>query len=278
MPVIYDYVDYRLFLKDFYEESKKANPFFSYKCFADRAGFKTKTFLHRVIRGERALVKSRIFQVATAMKLSKSEIEYFENLVLFTEAKNAGEKEFYFDKMQTNSRRNPVCEIRQNQYHYFSKWYHVVVRELITMNKWKDDYSWLARHVYPRITVPQAKRAVKLLHELGLIKKTSSGYYCQTDTFIKSKDEAGQIGVRVFQKKAMELAQSALDEIPPDQRDISTLTLGVSEEQFTKLKKELRNFRARLLSLCDSQKKLDRVYQLNLAFFPVSEVPKEKNV
>jgi len=180
--------------------------------------------------------------------------------------------------MQENSRRNPVSEIRQNQFHYFSKWYHVVVRELITMNRWKDDYFWLARNVYPPISVPQAKQAVKLLHKLGLVKKTSAGFYRQTDTFIKSTDETGQIGVRLFQKKTLELAQSVLDEIQPDKRDISTLTLGVSKEQFSIIKNELRNFRARLLSLCNSQQKLDRVYQLNLCFFPVSVVPEEKDI
>ena len=44
-----------------------------------------------------------------------------------------------------------ALEIR-DQYEFYSKWYHSAIRSLIDMYPFKDDYSWLAKNVYPPIT------------------------------------------------------------------------------------------------------------------------------
>jgi uncharacterized protein (TIGR02147 family) len=47
MPDIFTYSNSRLFLKDYYGERKKAHPSFSYRYFANKAGFKSKTFIYK---------------------------------------------------------------------------------------------------------------------------------------------------------------------------------------------------------------------------------------
>jgi len=51
MKSIFEYLDYRQFLADYYADRKIAEPSFSYKVWADAAGFKAKDFLWRVLRG-----------------------------------------------------------------------------------------------------------------------------------------------------------------------------------------------------------------------------------
>ena len=66
--------------------------------------------------------------------------------------------------------------LRQDQYEFISKWYHVVVRSLVDMYQFKNDYKWLAKMVNPPITVNQAKQSISLLERLGLIAKQKDSH------------------------------------------------------------------------------------------------------
>ena len=52
---IYDYLDYRRFLQDFYAKRKEENPAFSYENFARKAGLKSKGMVHDILTGKRPL-------------------------------------------------------------------------------------------------------------------------------------------------------------------------------------------------------------------------------
>ena len=76
MRNIFIYTNYRLILRDFYDERKRDNRKFSYSVFATQAGFKTKSYLIEVISAKKALSAKSVLKVAKAMKLKKKETEF----------------------------------------------------------------------------------------------------------------------------------------------------------------------------------------------------------
>jgi uncharacterized protein (TIGR02147 family) len=68
----------------------------------------------------------------------------------------------------------------------------------------------------------------------------------------------------------MSHAADALDRVPRDEREISSLTLCLSEADFAKLKAEIVAFRSRLLQRYQSGDDAARVVQLNFQLFPLS--------
>jgi uncharacterized protein (TIGR02147 family) len=78
---IYDYTDYRTFLRDYYEEQKAQNPSFSYRYFAKRAGFNSSGLYKDIVDGRTGITRSLILRFATAMKLSSKQQEYFETVL-----------------------------------------------------------------------------------------------------------------------------------------------------------------------------------------------------
>jgi uncharacterized protein (TIGR02147 family) len=275
MPDIFTYSDSRLFLKDYYDEQKKAHPSFSYQFFANKAGLKSKTFIYKVITGQKTLSKGAVFAVAQAMGLKKKEIEYFEAMVHFSQAKSEREREFYFNHLQTFGKDHASTQIRQNQFTYFSKWYYPAIRELVTFLDFKNDYKILARSLNPPITTTQAKNAVRLLLDLGLIKRTPSGRYCQTDKSITTGDEVQSLAVATFQKENLRLAAESIDRHKRQLRDISTLTVGISEAGFQRVTEEVAACRKRLAEIVEKDDPVDRVYQINFQVFPLSTPPKK---
>jgi uncharacterized protein (TIGR02147 family) len=69
------------------------------------------------------------------------------------------------------------------------------------------------------------------------------------------------------------LARRALGEMPPELRQINTLTLGLDEVRWEKAKDAIKEFRQRLIDLTAEVPVVDRVYQVNLQAFPLTKQP-----
>jgi uncharacterized protein (TIGR02147 family) len=274
---LYRRLDYRTVLKEFYEESKKKDPKYSFRVFAQKAGFKSKAYLIEVISKKKALSKNSIFQVTRAMGLNLREGDYFETLVRFNEAKSIAEREYNLHRLMALAGKTKAALLGGEVYGYFSEWFHPAVRELAAMAGFKKDWAALAEAVRPAITPPQARNSVELLVRLGLLKKAGNGRYALGQRHVSTADEISSLAVARYQQKTMALATEALERFPPEVREISTLTAGLSETCFKSLKKEIQLFRKQLVQLVEADTGADRVYQINFQLFPLSALPEKKN-
>jgi uncharacterized protein (TIGR02147 family) len=267
---LFHYTDFRSFLSDHYAHRKKQDPKFSHRFFAQKAGIRSSGFFSDVLKGRRNLTTALIMKFSEALKLKPNERDYFENLVRFTQARNLSEKSHYYEKML--SFQNIKAEILgRHQYEFYSKWYYSAIRELINFLKFKDDYTGLAKKLDPVVTPSQARKAVRILEKLGLIKKGADGAYQQTSAIITTGKEFRSINVANFQKATMDLAREAIERHPRENRDISTLTVTLSEDSVSAVKNEIGGLRKKVLSLARAEQKADRVYQVNFQLFPLSK-------
>ena len=67
-----------------------------------------------------------------------------------------------------------------------------------------------------------------------------------------------------------ELAVQSLDAVPVQERDISGLTLGIPESALTRIRNEIADFRRRITNIATESATTDRVYRLNIQFFPLT--------
>jgi len=274
-PSVFDYTDYRRFLKAYYEYQKRKNPAFSYRYFALKTKVNSSGLLKNVIDGKRGLGRGLIVRYAEAMKLKKKEAEYFECLVDFNEARTVEEKRIFFERLLA-LRKPEAHQVQASQFEVYSKWYYTAVRELIGMTPFRGDYAALARALDPAIRPDQAERAIRVLEEAQLIVKDAQGRYRQAQPLITTGPEVESVSVAHYQIACMDLAKEAIDRHDAARRDISTLTLSLSSEGFAMLKEEIVSFRKKLLSLERIFLAPDRVYQLNMQFFPLSKLPAEE--
>lgn len=271
-PSVYDYTDFRLFLKAYYEGQKKSNPAFSYRYFALRAKINSSGLFKNVVDGKRSLGRGLIVRFAEAMRLGKKEAEYFENLVHFNEAATIEEKRIFFERMLALRKPDTVL-LHAGQFEFYSRWYYTAVRELIGIIPCKGDFAALGRALNPPIRPDQAEKAIKVLESLGLIARDADGRYRQTQAQLTTGPEVASLQVANYQVACMELAKDAIDRHDPDVRDLSTLTLSLSAAGFEAFKEEIVSFRKKLLAMERKFPGPDRIYQLNTQFFPLSALP-----
>jgi uncharacterized protein (TIGR02147 family) len=272
---VFDYTDYRKYLADYYKLQKVRNPAFSYRYFARRARISSPGFYKELVDGKRSLSRSLILKFSEAIKHSRKEAEYFENMVYFSEAATVEERKLYFTKMMS-CYESKAYRLLGEQYEYFSRWYYIVIRELISFVRFKDDYRGLAKMLDPPIREDQAKKAIYILEKLRLIEKDGEGFYQRTSPIVTTgypaqDAQVGLLNVVNFQKEMLKMAAEAYDRHPVKKMDMSTLTLSISEATFLAMKEEIAGFRKKLLSMAEKDENPDRIYQLCHLFYPVAQ-------
>ncbi|MBR2272149.1 MAG: TIGR02147 family protein [Fibrobacter sp.] len=270
---IFEYLDYREFLKDYYNAKKEANQAFSLRVFSDKIGFKAKDFISRVMNGDKNLSSQSIPKVASGLRLGKHETEFFIALVKFNQAETTEERNAAFNEMQAVLKVVRFAEKQQllghTQYMVYSDWRHLIIRSLIGMFGFDGDYETLAKRVHPRITAEEAKKSVKLLEDCMLIKKDKGGNYTLTENAITTGDRTSRLALRGYHQQCLKLAADSIDRDPPGTRHISGLTLGISQEGYERIVERINAFRKEIALIAEEDESSDKVFQLQFALFPV---------
>lgn len=270
MIEIYNYINYRQFLKDFFEEQKTQAETLTQRAILQKMGISSSGFLANVLSGKNSLTIEQVKCLAGILKLSENEARYFKYMVYFDKAKAADEKNDFFETLNS-LRRKKLRKLNKSQLSLFTKWYYVVIRELLNFYRLRDDFAMLARMVNPRIKPTEAEEAISALEQMGFIKKDENGYYRQTDTAISTGDEVQSFLVAKFQLSMMDLGKRALEKVPVEERDISGLTLTLSPESFKLIKAEIQEFRKRISRIAVDEQSPIQVFRCNFQMFPVSQ-------
>ena len=270
---IFEYLDYREFLRDYYQSKKVANPAFSLRAFSDKIGFKGKDFISRVMQGDKNRSTQSIQKIVTGLKFGKREASFFEDLVWFNQAETMDEKNSWFQKMQNELKIVRFTEGQHQlafyQYQVYSHWRHLVVRSLIGMYGFHGDFTSLAKSVHPTITIEEAKESVELLEKCNLVKKNEDGSYELVNKDITTGDRTSKIALRGFHQHCLALGAESIDRDPPTMRNISGLTLGISQAGYEKIVERMSAFRKEIAQIANEDKDADKVYQMQLLLFPI---------
>lgn len=276
MADIFQFVDYRAFLRAYFEEQKAKSKVFSHEYFAHKAGIHSSGFLLHVMKGQRNLTKPVLLQVARAIGLNTAQTEYFEDLVSFDQAKNQTDKQYYFDRIAAKRKTINVTTLEDRQYEFYSAWHHSVIRELITLLRDNADTKTLAKLVVPSITPTQVKKSLKLQEALGLLKKDKAGKYRQADSFVVGGGSpVRNLAVVNFQKAMLKLALESWDRFAAKDMTMHTATICIPEDLVESIRQEARKFKEKVFKIAGAdQRRSERVYHLNINFFPVCKAEK----
>lgn len=269
---IFDYQNYREYLRDFYNEQKCLKKNFSYRSFSQKSGIATPSFLFHVIEGKRNLTKTSLVRISSAIGHNREESDFFENLVFFNQAQTIAEKSLYYSRLIEIRKPIDIEIIPKNRYEYYCKWYHCVIRELISLIDFKDDYDKLGAFLIPPIHGSQAKESVLLLEELGFIKRDKDGSYRQTQNLINVKvGTKDAFVIQKFQMEMLNFAIKAYDCVPVHQRMSLSTTFSISEDTFDLFKLRLRELQQQFLELASLDDEPSSIYQLTINLFPISK-------
>jgi uncharacterized protein (TIGR02147 family) len=272
-PIVYDYVDYRAFVRDAYTARKRDDRRFSLRWFARRAGLASWSFPKLVMEGKRNLGAANVEGFARALGLGGAEARFFGDLVTLAHAEAAAERQLALERISANRRFRQARKLEGAMLACLTHWYVPAVRELAARSDFVADPRWIARQLLPPIATAEAARALETLEEVGLLVRNEEGRLVRGEPTWTTGHELRASAVPAYHRQMLLRAAEAIDAVPPDEREMGAQTVCVRAASLPELKARLRQFRTEMLEHCESQTEPDRVYQLCLAFFPLTRAP-----
>jgi uncharacterized protein (TIGR02147 family) len=266
---VFEYDNYRFFLRDYFREMKRLKSCFSHRYFAMHAGFSSSSFCAHVIEGKRNLTSDSMRKVMKGLGLSGKAASYFETLVSYNQAKTIDDREHYFRLLERLRKSTAFYHLHQKQFAYYDEWYYPVIRELATHAKWDGDFAKLGRMVRPAVLPDRAREAVDVLVEVGLLERQVDGSYRQTAQTVSAQDVPSAV-TRKARKEFILRALEAMERLPAEERHIAGATVAMSDQLYRQVVAKLDELRKEILEAAMDEETVDGVYHINLQAFPLS--------
>lgn len=266
---VLEYLEYREYLRDWYAESKRQHRFTSYRYLGQKTGI-DPAWIVRVFQKEGHLSEESLPAFIRLCSFDERRAEYFRILYRFCKAKSPEDQKEHYNRLM-QLRETDARQLASPELVYFSDWSTVALRALIGISTNTSDIAALGQKLSPAISAQDANTALDVLTKLGLVQPDGKGGYDVTDRIVTSGSDIQSSAVRQYHRRTLELAQESLDRHPPEERDISSVTLSLPHDDVPEIKERIAEFRRGLLQFARASQGADRIYNLNVSFFPMSE-------
>ena len=263
------YLEYRLYLHEFYEARRAEDDFFSYRFMARKVGM-DHGYLVKLLQQKVHLAEGHIEKFIEFCGLEGRDAEYFKTLVHFNKSKNPDETGILFEKLMAMAGIE-THTVEKDQFEFYTAWYHSAIRALLGHLKFSGDCEDLGKRLSPPVVGKQVKESISLLERLKLIRRNTEGEYAPTESLITTGANLQAAAVRQFQREMIKLAEESLVRHPKDQRDISTVTLSLEAADLEEIRHRISALRQSIMNMAAKATRPDSVYQLNVQLFPLSQ-------
>ena len=269
MKSVIEYEDYRLFMNDYYEWKKRTSAF-SWREFTKKGGFTSPNYMKLVCEGKSGLSKTGIERAADAMDLIGAEREYFRQLVKFGQSKRDADKKAAYSEMKEIASAHKVRVLEGESVSFYESWKYPVLRELAPLMPGAKPLD-IAKACGNAFSAEEIRNALAFLTRAKFLKKTANDTYEQVERSLQMSVAAMPTLVREMHKEMADFAKDAIEKYPVEERNFTGITMGIDDEDYAEILKELEACRKRIISIATAKKGGNRVYRLNMQLFPLTD-------
>lgn len=266
---IYNYNDYRQYLRDWLAASKARNPRLSLRYWSTKMGFSSPSHLHMILSGTRSFPMRRLPQVTDALGLDTTSAQFFENLIWYCDASDEAEKQLRYEKLRSTSSVSSFRILTNEQFHLISDTLHLTLLELASTRIDLNDAAAIKRALRVDRSLADINAARDRLEQLGLLKN-ENGVWKKTEEPLTSADVPSR-AIQAFHRHMIQMAAQSIDEQEVLRRDISGYTLAFNEEDMAAAKKMIEEFRWAFAKRFQRKTSAKSVFQLNVQFFELTK-------
>ncbi len=245
-----------------YEEIRDKNPSFSRRAFAKKLGISAGA-VSELFNGRRQVSKGLAERLSDRLLLDPQERS--ELFKLFPE-KRRYKKESNEDEVTAN-----YLQLSADQFHVIGEWYHFAILTLMRTSDFQSDPKWVSERLGLPITT--IKQAIERLKRIELITEDKNGNLVRSKTRYRTTDDVANVSVKKAHLQYLDSARKALEQVPVDQRDFTSVMMAIDPANLPKAKELIRKFQDELTEVLETKPKSE-VYQLHVSLFPLTETPK----
>jgi transcriptional regulator with XRE-family HTH domain len=239
--------DLRTYLQTEFERRTRHNPRYSLRAYARMLQIDPSA-LCKILKGKRAITGQMFDHLCGRLSLSEQQR----------------------DSLRPRHSGAPVRYrvLDSELFESIADWHHYAILELIQTRNFEPSVSWVAGRLnLPILTV---ESAVERLQKIGMLEIRATGQWIDRSLDVTTLGTATSTALKRHQRQVLERALEALDNLPVDDRDQSSVTMAADSSLLLEAKEKIKDFRRELAEFLSSSRKKDSVLQLSISLFPVT--------
>ena len=244
--------------------------------FSAAANIKSPNYLKMIVEGKRNLSDDMIGKFGKALGFNKEQTEEFRLLVQFTQATDPADRNMYLKKLSEHrvGVKLKTGEIDRKSFEKVPNWVAWIIYAMIDQEGVAFDTAALKKLLRGKASEDEIENALASLMNSGDIRRDEvTGEIKKARSLTESPEDIPVALVRKLQSQLMYLGLESLYQDQPTEREFGTLTMSLTKAEFEEIKFKLRQMRKAINkdnSIARMKSKGERVYQLNIQLFPVT--------
>lgn len=251
-------------LKAIFAQKKVEEPTLSLREFARQIGVSSSS-LSDMFAGKRQLSKQIGKRIATNLNLHGAERSDFLALVEKKWLANSLEKR----RISTSTSKSAYQDVRVDTFTDISDWYYFAIFCLMETSTFQSEPTWIAARL--GIEVEVVRQAIARLIHCGLVAE-KDGELQATNRDVEVQPQQANICVKKFHKQTLEKAHAAVDNIPREERNISSIYMACDTKKLDQARIMIQNFQRKLSRFLEGKDKSEpsEVHCLSVQLFPLT--------
>ena len=236
--------------REFLDRCRK-NPAYSLRAFAKYLEI-DQSFLSKLLKGQRAVTPDFAQNVGPKLGLKPAQIKSL---------------------FKTGVASLPgFLPLSDDEFEMLSEWHHFAILELIKTDDFETEPAKISTRL--GIHVEEVKSALDRLQRLNFIRVSEKGVKLLSANNTWTNTKQTSVARKNLQKKILEKSIDALEHVPFELREHSSLTVAINVKKMPAFKEKMKEIRKELADFlqADGEENLNEVYQLTLSLFPLTQI------
>jgi hypothetical protein len=227
----------------------KTNPQYSLRSFAKYLQL-DPTFLSRLMRGERRLTPSMTSRLCSQLNIKLTKTQRV--LTKLSESKQSERK------------------LSGASFSTISRWYFFAILDLFLTTDFEPSSEFISKRL--GLNISETKAAIEVLLNQGHLEWADNKLKVVTQSTIWSTQMTTSRERKEYQKQLLDLGRIAVDEVDYSARENASLTLPANSKLVPEIKQRIQNFKNELRQFIESYGDYDEVYQVAIAYYPLTKL------
>jgi len=188
------------------------------------------------------------------------------------------------DKLVLQKSKNPedsneidYQQIAIDSFVIISDWQHYAILELIKVEDFKSDISWIAKAL--NMKTFEVKAALDRLQRVQMIDVDNDGNYVDLSdgNSTNISKEMSSNAFRKMQKQLLQKSIDCIDKVEYEKRNNTSMTMAIDTKKIPEAVEKIKNFRREMDTLLSVDKETNEVYNLSIALCPLTNIENLKN-
>ena len=265
---IFDFDNYKEFLSQVcfpngrYQHSKDTLQIWSHKL-----GYKSPSSLAMVINGTRYPSREMIHALARILHLPNNEKLYMELQIDLEKSQKKGKDPTYIlDRIARIYPHNNHHKMSLQEFSSISKWYFLVIKQLIETKNFKEDIQYIFIRLKKKITPSQIQFALDTMEQLEIIGRDNNHKLIVLKKGLITTNDISSAAIVAHHQGMIKKALDSLLEESVHERQASSLTFAMSKRNLPKAKEKLFKF-LKDFNEEFSETQAEEIFQLNIQLF-----------